>query len=62
MSEISAASAALSREMAETTAAVQALKLSQQQEQQVADLVAEMVETISQAQEAGKGELIDLAG
>ncbi len=62
MSEISAASAALSREMAETTAAVQALKLSQQQEQQVADLVTEMVETISQAQEAGKGELIDLAG
>jgi thioesterase domain-containing protein len=47
--------------MAGTAAAVQALKLSQQQDQQVADLVAEMVETISQVQEAGKGELIDLA-
>ncbi len=62
MSEISAVSAALAQEMAGTAVAVQALKLAQQQERQVGDLVAQMVENMSKIQEAGKGQHIDLAG
>jgi hypothetical protein len=62
MSDISAVSAALSQEMASTAAAVQALKLSRQQDQQVLDVVTRMVQSMAQAQEAGKGRLIDLAG
>ncbi len=61
MSDISSVSAALSQEMASTAAAVQALKLSRQQDQQVLDVVVQMVQSMAQAQEAGKGQLIDLA-
>lgn len=61
MSDISSVSAALSQEMASTAAAVQALKLSRQQDQQVLDVVVQMVQSMAQAREPGKGQRIDLA-
>ncbi len=60
MSDISSVSAALSQEMASAAAAVQALILSRQQDQQMLDVVTQMVQSMDQAQEPGKGQLIDL--
>ncbi len=60
MSDISSVSAAMSQEMASVAAAVHALKLSRQQDQQVLEIVTQMVQPVVQAQEPGKGELVDL--
>ena len=61
MSEISALSASVSQEMANAAAAVRAVKLAQQQDQQILDMITQLMQPIAQIQEAGKGENIDIS-